>query len=129
MYTLLSRGCHLGPDEARGRMPVPVGPAERGRLPGASPLLRQGFVEPGRVVHPVSLILHEPVNLLGCMLTDMVRLFCFACVLQERSDEGAVAPFARDASPRDGRVVAEPGVQDPVAKNVTVASQSVYEMD
>lgn len=54
MFTLLSRGCHLSPDEARGRMPVPVGPAERGRLPGASPLLRQGFIEPGGVVHPVS---------------------------------------------------------------------------
>jgi hypothetical protein len=45
--------------------------------------------------------------------------FGFVCVLlQERSDEGAVAPAARDASPRGGRVVKEPGVPDPAAKNV-----------
>ena len=81
-------------------MPFAVGPAERERLPGASPVVRQGIVEPGRVVHP------------------------------ERSDEGAVAPFARNASPGDGRVVAEPGVQDPVAQDVSVGCLSclpVYE--
>ena len=53
-----------------------------------------------------------------------VLVLCRVLLLQERADEGAIAPVARDASPRGGRVVEEPGVQEPGAKNVSVVTLS-----
>jgi hypothetical protein len=55
VYCLLSRGFHVVPDEAGGRVPIPSRPVKCGRLSGAGPLVRQGLVEPGWVVHPVRL--------------------------------------------------------------------------
>jgi hypothetical protein len=48
--------------------------------------------------------------------------------LQERADKRAVAPVARDASTRGGRVVEEPGIQDSVAENVPVICLCAYEL-
>jgi hypothetical protein len=52
---LLSGGCHLGPDEAGGRVPIPGGPAEL-----VDTFLEQACscdkAEPGRVAHPVRIL-------------------------------------------------------------------------
>jgi hypothetical protein len=48
--------------------------------------------------------------------------------LQERADKRAVAPVARDASTRGGRVVEEPGIQDSVGENVPVICLCAYEL-
>lgn len=68
-----------------------------------------------------------PAAALTCCYCLVRLIWClsyaYVCVVQERSDERAVASSAGDASPRDRRVVQEPRVQDGAAEGHSAPAQ------